>query len=205
MPPPTSTIAWPTIRPLRSATHTRAPGGAAVKPSRKLATRSSKDMSSPSCLSTTPSIPASQASSWARVNSSASSATALRMTISAAMDGVYGAGGAGSDTLQPGHELGDAMRLQVKGKNLEVSESIRRYAEAKMSKLGRQLHELTQVELELCVEKNPSISANQVAEATVLQLELVGHDFLVFRSDESGEVNVIYRRRDGSYGLIEPQ
>ena len=178
------------------------------------------------------------------------------------------------------------MRLQVKGKNVEVSDSIRRYAEEKLQKLDRQLHALTQVELELCVERNPSISANQVAEATVwtkgptlrareassdmkasidqltdkllrqvehyrakrsrrqvrgnevppggvmsvqdeesspnivktkqfsvkpmsaeeaaLQLELVGHDFFVFRSDDSGEVNVIYRRRDGGYGLIEP-
>src|SRR6266511_5737984 len=62
---------------------------------------------------------------------------------------------------------GDVMRLQVKGKNVEVSDSIRRYAEEKMRKLDRQLHALTQVELELRVEKNPSISANQVAEATV--------------------------------------
>jgi ribosome hibernation promoting factor len=178
------------------------------------------------------------------------------------------------------------MRLHVKGKNHEVSEPIRRYAEEKLGKLDRQLHELTQVELELLVEKNPSISANQVAEATVwtkgptlrareastdmkasidqltdklrrqiehyrakrsrrqsrgngiptggpmaqdeevgpkivktkqftikpmsaeeaaLQLELVGHDFFVFRNDESDEVNVIYRRRVGGYGLIEPQ
>jgi putative sigma-54 modulation protein len=178
------------------------------------------------------------------------------------------------------------MRLSVKGKNLEVSDSIRRYAEEKLGKLNPQLHELTQVELELREEKNPSIAQNQVAEATVwtkgptlrareastdmkvaidqltdklmrqvehyrakrrrrhvrndgipsggsmsieeeagpqivkskqftvkpmspeeaaLQLELVGHDFFVFRSDESGEVNVIYRRRDGGYGLIEPQ
>jgi ribosome hibernation promoting factor len=43
------------------------------------------------------------------------------------------------------------------------------------------------------------------AEEAALQLELVGHDFFVFRSDESGEVNVIYRRRSGGYGLIEPQ
>lgn len=179
------------------------------------------------------------------------------------------------------------MRLHVKGKNVEVSESIRLYAEEKLQKLDRQLHELTEVELELSVEKNPSIAANQVAEATVrtkgptlrvteaspdmkasidqltekllrqvteyrgkrrdkqvrgngippggpmsipdedetgpqivktkqfsmkpmsaeeaaLQLELVGHDFFVFRSDESGEVNVIYRRQNGGYGLIEP-
>src|SRR5918995_5729644 len=59
------------------------------------------------------------------------------------------------------------MRLQVKGKNIEVSDSIRVYAEDKMRKLDRQLHALTQVELELSVEKNPSIAANQVAEATV--------------------------------------
>src|ERR671934_335593 len=59
------------------------------------------------------------------------------------------------------------MRLQVKGKNVEVSDSIRRYAEEKMRKLDRKLHALTQVELELCVERNPSIAANQIAEATV--------------------------------------
>src|SRR5262245_66679336 len=59
------------------------------------------------------------------------------------------------------------MRLQVKGKNVEVSDSIRRYAEEKLRKLDRQLHALTQVELELCVERNPSISANQIAEGTV--------------------------------------
>lgn len=179
------------------------------------------------------------------------------------------------------------MRLHVKGKNVEVSESIRRYAEDKLRKLDRQLHAQAEVELELSVEKNPSIAANQVAEATVrtkgptlrvteassdmkasidqltekllrqvteyrgkrrdkqvrgngippggpmnmpeededgpqivktkqfsmkpmsaeeaaLQLELVGHDFFVFRSDDSGEINVIYRRRDGGFGLIEP-
>jgi putative sigma-54 modulation protein len=43
------------------------------------------------------------------------------------------------------------------------------------------------------------------AEEAVLQLELVGHDFFVFRNAETDEVNVVYRRRDGNYGLIEPQ
>jgi putative sigma-54 modulation protein len=44
-----------------------------------------------------------------------------------------------------------------------------------------------------------------VPEEAVLQLELVGHDFFVFENAETGEVNVVYRRRDGRYGLIEPQ
>jgi putative sigma-54 modulation protein len=180
------------------------------------------------------------------------------------------------------------MRLQVKGRNLEVSEQIRTYAEEKMGKLDRLVNDPTRVELELAVEKNPSISDNHVAEATVwtkgpvlrareasgdmkasidqlvnklerqvkryrekrrvaprrhardgslaidvapvevpeedtsivktkqfsvtpmtpeeavLQLELVGHDFFVFRNADTEIINVVYRRRDGDYGLIEP-
>jgi putative sigma-54 modulation protein len=42
-------------------------------------------------------------------------------------------------------------------------------------------------------------------EEACLQLELVGHDFYVFRNSETDETAVVYRRRDGNYGLIEPQ
>jgi putative sigma-54 modulation protein len=59
------------------------------------------------------------------------------------------------------------MRLQVKGKNVEVTPSIREYAERKLAKLGKQLAEQTQVEVELSQQRNPSIAASQVAEATV--------------------------------------
>ena len=59
------------------------------------------------------------------------------------------------------------MQLQVKGRNLEVSDQIRQYAEDKLGKLDRLVNDPTRVELELAVEKNPSISDNQVAEATV--------------------------------------
>ena len=59
------------------------------------------------------------------------------------------------------------MRLQVKGKNVEVSPSLRQYAEAKLAKLEKQLAGATQVELELSEEKNPSIQASHVAEATI--------------------------------------
>ena len=178
------------------------------------------------------------------------------------------------------------MQLQVKGKNLEVTDAIRDYAQRKLGKLARQLNDPSRIELELAVERNPSIADYHVAEATVwtkgpvlraressadmrasidlladklerqvsryrakrrrrsprgnggidqtnpapvpgeqppivktkqfafnpmtpeeavLQLELVGHDFFVFRNAESSEVNVVYRRRDGAYGLIEPQ
>jgi putative sigma-54 modulation protein len=59
------------------------------------------------------------------------------------------------------------MQLRVKGKNLEVSDTMREHTERKLSKLERMLDPLTEIEVELAVEKNPAIAANQVAEATV--------------------------------------
>ena len=180
------------------------------------------------------------------------------------------------------------MRLQVKGKNVEVSDSLKTYAQEKLGKLEKHLNDAARLELELAVEKNPSIAESQIAEGTiwtkgpvlraresspdmrasidmlveklerqarryrdkrrrsnarpnagsfeteaipvvaeeespvivktkqfpvkpmtpeeaVLQLELIGHDFFVFQNAETTDVNVVYRRRDGNYGLIEPQ
>ena len=178
------------------------------------------------------------------------------------------------------------MQLQVKGRNIDINDSIRSYAERKLGKLERRLPD-PRIELELAVERNPSIATNHIAEATVwtkgpviraretstdlkasidqlvdklerqvkryrqqgksrrrraarategaegvpvsseegpkivktkqfavkpmsaeeaaLQLELIGHDFFVFRNADSDEINVLYRRRDGTYGLIEPE
>jgi putative sigma-54 modulation protein len=59
------------------------------------------------------------------------------------------------------------MRLQVKGRNLEVSAALRGYAEKKFGRLDKQLNDGAAIELELCVERNPSIAAGHVAEATI--------------------------------------
>ncbi len=71
------------------------------------------------------------------------------------------------------------MQLHVKGKNLEVNDSIRTYTERKLQKLDRRVHESTRVEIELAVERNPSIAESQVAEATV---HLKGHTLRVRES-----------------------
>jgi putative sigma-54 modulation protein len=42
-------------------------------------------------------------------------------------------------------------------------------------------------------------------EEAVEQMELLGHDFFVFFNGEVGEVNVLYRRKDGNYGLLQPE
>jgi putative sigma-54 modulation protein len=41
-------------------------------------------------------------------------------------------------------------------------------------------------------------------EEAVFQMEALGHDFFVFRNAKTDEINVVYRRKDGNYGLIEP-
>ncbi|NLT34931.1 MAG: ribosome-associated translation inhibitor RaiA [Gaiellales bacterium] len=188
------------------------------------------------------------------------------------------------------------MNLVIKGRNMAVSEAVAAYAGEKIGRVGKHLWDGARCELELWTEKNPSIAANQVAEATIftkgpvirgreasadmyssldllaeklerqvkkyrgkliartqgahkeavlmvglavpeqpereaeeagelpqivktkqfivkpmtaeeaaLQLELVGHDFFVFSNVDTQETNVVYRRRDGNYGLIEPQ
>lgn len=43
------------------------------------------------------------------------------------------------------------------------------------------------------------------AEEAVMEMELVGHNFFVFRNGETDEVNVVYKRKNGTYGLIEPE
>ncbi|HZK49926.1 MAG TPA: ribosome-associated translation inhibitor RaiA [Thermoleophilia bacterium] len=187
------------------------------------------------------------------------------------------------------------MNLTVKGRNIAVTDALNAYAGEKIGRLRKYLADDARCEVELSAEKNPSISDNQVAEATIrtkgpiirgreassdmyasidlvadklerqvkkyrgkviarsqgagieaflgeglsfgedieaeddhgplptivktkqfmvkpmtpeeaaLQMDLVGHDFFVFMSSETQETAVVYRRRDGDYGLIEPQ
>lgn len=193
------------------------------------------------------------------------------------------------------------MKLQVKGKNVSVTDALFEHAERKLERLTKILpayeDDATTVELELSVERNPAVERPQVAEVTVrtkravlrvhenaddmyaaidqatrklerqarryrerrvdhhprgngapvpgpvdlpplpddtpaggddspaarlvkskrftvepmgaeeaaLNMELLDHDFYVFRNDSSGEVNVVYRRKDGDLGLIVPE
>ena len=43
------------------------------------------------------------------------------------------------------------------------------------------------------------------AEEACIQMELLGHNFYVFNNSDTGEVNVVYKRKGNTYGLIEPE
>jgi len=43
------------------------------------------------------------------------------------------------------------------------------------------------------------------SEEAILQMDLLGHNFFVFQDADTSKVNVIYKRNDGDYGLLEPE
>ena len=59
-------------------------------------------------------------------------------------------------------------------------------------------------ELKIVKTKRFPVKPMDLEEAT-LQMNLINHDFYVFTNAETEEVNVLYRRKDGNYGLIEPE
>jgi putative sigma-54 modulation protein len=173
------------------------------------------------------------------------------------------------------------MQLSVKGRNLEITDALRQYAEEKLGRLRKYFEHIVTAAVVLSVEKHRHIaevtlrvreltiraeestpdlysSIDLVAEKlerqilrykerivghaprpaareareteaagaaeeeprvvktkrfamkpaevdeAILQMDLLGHSFYVFRNARTDEVNVLYRRRDGNYGLIEP-
>jgi putative sigma-54 modulation protein len=59
-------------------------------------------------------------------------------------------------------------------------------------------------EFKVVKSKKFAIKPMSLDEA-ILQMNLLGHEFFVFSNAETGDVNVVYKRKDGNYGLIEPE
>ena len=59
------------------------------------------------------------------------------------------------------------MRIEVKGRNLPVSDELREHVEKRFRKVSRQVSELAELEVEVFEERNPAIANCEVAEATL--------------------------------------
>jgi len=59
------------------------------------------------------------------------------------------------------------MRIEVKGRNMTVSDELRERVEKRFAKIDRQVSALAELEVELWEERNPSIRDSQVTEATL--------------------------------------
>ncbi|HBJ1652207.1 ribosome-associated translation inhibitor RaiA [Clostridium botulinum] len=59
-------------------------------------------------------------------------------------------------------------------------------------------------EAKLVKRKRFGVKPMDIDEA-ILQMELVGHNFFVYQDVDSNKINVIYKRKDGDYGLLDPE
>jgi putative sigma-54 modulation protein len=59
------------------------------------------------------------------------------------------------------------MRIEVKGRNVAVTDELRERVERRFEKIARQVSDLARMEVELSEERNPAIKQSQVAEATL--------------------------------------
>src|SRR5437588_4566407 len=59
------------------------------------------------------------------------------------------------------------MRIEVKGRNLAVTEDLKKHVEKRFRKVARQVSELAELEVEVFEERNPAIADSHVAEATL--------------------------------------
>lgn len=111
----------------------------------------------------------------------------------------------GNDLFTAVNRVADVMGRQIeryKGKlygRTRGGVSIRTEAEP-----GEPVEEEELPEQKVVKVKRFAIKPMPVAEA-VEQMELLGHDFFLFINSETEQFSLLYRRRDGNYGLIEPE
>ena len=59
------------------------------------------------------------------------------------------------------------MRIEIRGRNVEITPELREHVEKRFRRIGRQVSDLARLDVELREERNPSIADSQVAEGTL--------------------------------------
>jgi len=98
----------------------------------------------------------------------------------------------------------------------EVVEAIERQIRKNKTRLAKKLREGRIPEFDFAPEKDDDAETEikivktkthhvkpMSAEEAVLQMNLLGHEFFVFLNSETDSTNIVYKRKDGNYGLIE--
>jgi putative sigma-54 modulation protein len=118
--------------------------------------------------------------------------------------------------LLRGEEKTGDMYASIDGVVDKIERQIKKYKTKINRKLRQQGAKLTEAAFENgdapVVEREPRVVRTKrfaikpmSLEEAMMQMELLGHDFFVFSNADTEEVNVLYRRKDGDYGLIEPE
>jgi ribosome hibernation promoting factor len=65
------------------------------------------------------------------------------------------------------HEQGGLVRIEIRGRNVEVTDELRDHVHKRFARVGKQVSDLANLDVELSEERNPSIADSQIAEATL--------------------------------------
>lgn len=100
----------------------------------------------------------------------------------------------------------DKLERQVKKYKTRMNKSLRQRGARMISEkqAAIEAEERAAEEPQVVKTKRFPLKPMNVEEA-VMQMDLLGHNFFVFANAESNATNVIYKRKDGNYGLIEPE
>ena len=96
----------------------------------------------------------------------------------------------------------EVMEGQIRKHKTKLEKRIRDYSAMK-EYLKDQTVEEEQSVSKIIKRKQFDLTPMDAEEAT-LQMEMLGHSFLLFLNMENDKVNLVYKRKDGDYGLIEP-
>jgi putative sigma-54 modulation protein len=114
--------------------------------------------------------------------------------------------------LLRGEEKTNDMYASIDGAIDKIERQVHKYK----TRINRRLHNDNKVVISPVIHMEESIAPvikrtkrftvkPMSDEEAVMQMDLLGHDFFVFSNSETDEINVVYRRKDGNYGLIEPE
>lgn len=113
-------------------------------------------------------------------------------------------------------ESSDDMYASIDAASDKIERQVRKY-KTRMNRKGKQAKaepmfsaaieaEIPDDELSDVISKKKTFTLNHMdVEEAIMQMELLDHDFYIFLNAATDNVGVVYRRKDGSYGLIDPQ
>jgi putative sigma-54 modulation protein len=122
-----------------------------------------------------------------------------------------------NDTVLKAREASMDMYASIDRMSDKLERQVRRYRGRQLDRWQGQKkwHATTEAPRPIVEEDEEEVGARIVRtkqfqmkpmspEEAALQMELLDHTFFVFTNADTGEINVVYRRHDGNYGLIEP-
>lgn len=97
----------------------------------------------------------------------------------------------------------DVLERQIRKNKTKLE---RRYHDTESFRFDAFVEEDDEDDEEFSIVRTKKIAPKPMSvEEAVLQMNLLGHNFFVYLDAEDEKVNVVYKRKDGNYGLIEPE